>query len=328
VTTVEIENTIAAFEAAERMGIDGVELDVRATADGAPAIHHDPQLTDGRTISKLMAEELPAYVPLLDGALDALASLVVNIEIKEPRSIADAVVSEVRSRRIESRVVVSSFDLATIDRVKRLDDSIPTGYLVTPAHRRFASRSLNTCRRHGHDAYHPYFRAVDKRLIDAAHAAGIADDDIQTTNVAINPRYDTPTGRAPRIVGYSADNSFVVKLRDAAKDGATIDALSAAAGDAVQVQGIAYSFDDDTKLLDEARKDAVARARAQAQQLADAADVHLGAVRSVTDAGAPTSLYGFQAVGAGSAARDAVAVPVSPGTQQLTMTVTVVFDIA
>lgn len=167
-----------------------------------------------------------------------------------------------------------------------------------------------------------------QQVIDAAHAAGIADDDIQTTNVAINPRYDTPTGRAPRIVGYSADNSFVVKLRDAAKDGATIDALSAAAGDAVQVQGIAYSFDDDTTLLDEARKDAVARARAQAQQLADAADVHLGAVRSVTDAGAPTSLYGFQAVGAGSAARDAVAVPVSPGTQQLTMTVTVVFDIA
>ena len=170
--------------------------------------------------------------------------------------------------------------------------------------------------------------AATQQVIDAAHGAGVSDDDIQTTNIAISPRFDTPTGRAARVVGYSADNSFVVKLRDPAKNGATIDALSAAAGDAVQVQGIAYSFDDDTKLLDEARKDAVARARAQAQQLADAAGVQLGAVRSVTDAPAQPPSYPY-ALGAGAAAaRDAVAVPVSPGTQQLTLTVTVVFDIA
>jgi glycerophosphoryl diester phosphodiesterase len=174
VTTIELENTVAAFEAAARMGIDGVELDVRATADGAPAIHHDSKLRDGRAIAGLGVDELPAQVPLLDAALDACGSLVVNIEIKEPRSMADAVVAEVKARGIQSQVVVSSFDLATVDRVRRLDDSIPTGYLTTPAHRRFATRSLGTCQRHGHTAFHPYFRAVDARLIDAAHAAGIA----------------------------------------------------------------------------------------------------------------------------------------------------------
>ncbi len=170
--------------------------------------------------------------------------------------------------------------------------------------------------------------AATQQVIDAAHGAGISDDDIQTTNVAISPRYDTPSGRAPRIVGYAADNSFVVKLRDPGKNGATIDALSAAAGDAVQIEGIAYSFDDDTKLLDEARKDAVARARAQAQQLADAAGVQLRGVRSVTDVATTPPSYGFVNVAAPAAgsARDA-AVPLSPGTQQLTMTVTVVFDI-
>lgn len=174
VTTLELENTVAAFEAAVRMGLDGIELDVRATADGAPVIHHDAKLPDGRLVAGVTVDELPAHVPLLDAALDACGPLVVNIEIKEPRSMADAVVAEVRARRIEARVVVSSFDLATIDRVRRLDDSIPTGYLVTPAHRRFASRSLGTCERHGHVAFHPYYRAVDARLIDAAHAAGIA----------------------------------------------------------------------------------------------------------------------------------------------------------
>jgi glycerophosphoryl diester phosphodiesterase len=174
VTTLEVENTLAAFAAAVRLGIDGVELDVRATADGAPAILHDARLGDGRAIADVTVEELPDHVPLLDAALDALGDLVVNIEIKAPRTIADAVVSEVGNRGIADRVVVSSFDLATVDRVRKLDDTIPTGYLVAPAHRRFATRSLGTCRSHGHPAFHPHHRAVDARLIDAAHDAGIA----------------------------------------------------------------------------------------------------------------------------------------------------------
>ena len=174
VTTVEVENTVAAFEAAVALGCDGVELDVRATADGVPAVHHDARLADGRPIAQLTVAELPAHVPQLDAALDACGPLVVNIEIKAPRSIVDAVLAEVRARGIAGRVVVSSFDLAIVDRVRALDDAIPTGYLVMPAHRRFATRSLGTCQRHGHRALHPHYRAVDARLIDAAHEAGIA----------------------------------------------------------------------------------------------------------------------------------------------------------
>jgi glycerophosphoryl diester phosphodiesterase len=169
-----VENTVGAFEAAVRLGADGVELDVRATADGAPAVHHDARLSDGRAIADLTAAELPAYVPLLDAALDACGALVVNIEIKEPRSIADAVVIEVRARNITDRVVVSSFDLATIDRVLAMDATVPTGYLVAPAHRTLAARALGVCDRHGHRAFHPHHRAIDGRLIDRAHEAGIA----------------------------------------------------------------------------------------------------------------------------------------------------------
>src|SRR5688572_11886040 len=163
-TTVEIENTVAAFEAAVRLGADGVELDVRATADGAPAVHHDARLSDGRAIADVTAAELPTYVPLLDAALDACGSLVVNIEIKEPRSIAEAVAVLIRARGIADRVVVSSFDLATIDRVRAIDESVPTGYLVAPPHRTLAARGLNVCLRHGHRAFHPHHRAVDARL--------------------------------------------------------------------------------------------------------------------------------------------------------------------
>ena len=168
-----------------------------------------------------------------------------------------------------------------------------------------------------------------QQVIDTAHVAGVKDDDVRTTSVSITPRYDTPTGRAPRIVGYAADNAFVVKLRDKSTIGQTIDALSAAGGDAVQVQGIAYSFDDDTALLDAARKDAVQRARGQAQQMADAAGLHLAGVRTITELGSvsPGPYPYASAAGAGASALDATAVPVQAGTQQLTLSVEVVFDV-
>ena len=177
----ERENTVAAFAAAVAVGADGIELDVRRTADGRPAIHHDPHLPDGRPIAALTAAELPSDVPLLDAALDACGDLVVNIEIKEPPELAEIVVAEVRNRGIAGRVVVSCFDLATIDRVRGLDAGIPTGYLALagrdPA---AAERLVATCVDGGHTALHPWHPAVDEHLVTAAHAAGV---DVHTWTV-------------------------------------------------------------------------------------------------------------------------------------------------
>jgi uncharacterized protein YggE len=168
--------------------------------------------------------------------------------------------------------------------------------------------------------------AAAQQVLDAAKAQGIDEKDIATNNVSLQPRYDYSNNSAPRLMGYSADNSFSVKLRDPSTMGTTIDALSQVGGDAVQIQGISYSFDDDTALLAAARKDAVERAAAQAKQLADAAGVHLGGVRTITEAssGGPDPLR-YAAAGAGGTG--AASVPVQPGTQQLTLTVTVVYDI-
>ena len=174
-SAVERENTVAAFAAAAALGADGVELDVRRPADGAPAVNHDAVLPDGRLISAVTAAELPDHVPLLDAALDACGDLVVNIEIKEPPELAEVVVAEVRNRGIADRVVVSCFDLSTIDRVHSIDGGIPTGYLAffAPDPDR-AGRLVDTCRRRGHIALHPHFLAVDERLLAIAHGAGIA----------------------------------------------------------------------------------------------------------------------------------------------------------
>src|SRR4029078_7765283 len=76
------ENTVEAFRAAGPLGANWVELDVRRTADGAPAVHHDAQLRAGRAIVGAAAADLPESVPSLAQALDACRPLGVNVEIK------------------------------------------------------------------------------------------------------------------------------------------------------------------------------------------------------------------------------------------------------
>src|SRR5438445_9364775 len=83
------ENTVEAFRGAAAMGADWVELDVRRTADGALAVHHDARLADGRAIVETLSTELPASVPSLSDALAACAPLGVNVEIKNWRDDVD-----------------------------------------------------------------------------------------------------------------------------------------------------------------------------------------------------------------------------------------------
>ena len=71
---MEKENTLAAFRRARRMGADAVELDVRRTADGAMAIHHDAALADGRLICETDSSALTGLVSFLPEAFGALTA--------------------------------------------------------------------------------------------------------------------------------------------------------------------------------------------------------------------------------------------------------------
>ena len=167
-----------------------------------------------------------------------------------------------------------------------------------------------------------------QQMLDATKEAGVDPKDVQTTSVSLGPRFDFTNPNRPRIIGYSADNSFEVKLRDLTKAGTIIDGLSSLAGDFLQVQGIGFSIDDSTDLLSAARADAVKRAATQAKQLADAAGVKLGPVRSITEVPQTTfSPFDTRAAAGAAADQASVPVPLAPGSQQLTLTVTVVYDI-
>jgi uncharacterized protein len=164
-------------------------------------------------------------------------------------------------------------------------------------------------------------------LIKTLKDKGVEAKDIQTSQLSINPSYDNQ-GR--RIVGYQVDNQVTATIHDLAGAGALIDAAAAAVGDAVRVQSIGFSIDDDSALKAEARTQAVHQAQLQADQMARAAGVKLGAIRLISEvpANSPTPYYdavGRGAVGAPAAAAPA---PVEPGQQELSLTVDVVWDIA
>ena len=174
------ENTLDAFALARAQGADGIELDVRRSADGALVLHHDAALPDGRLVAATPAAELPTSVPTLAAALDEAQGMVVNVEIKnlphEPdfdpdRALADRVVELLAARGGVDDVLVSSFDLATVDRVRSLDPTVPTALLtfVEPT----AARGVELAVERGHVAVHPHDGTVDVDLVAAARAAGV-----------------------------------------------------------------------------------------------------------------------------------------------------------
>jgi glycerophosphoryl diester phosphodiesterase len=175
----EHQNTIAAFARAVAMGADGVELDVRRTADDRLVVHHDPVLADGRPLCEIPSTELPAAICELDAALDACDGVFVNIEIKNDPGEPDfdpsdwsasAVASRLARRGGGPRWLLSSFRLATVDRVRSVLPDARTAWLVAVAD----EASIATTVAHGHDAIHPWVEALDDAAVRAAHRAGLA----------------------------------------------------------------------------------------------------------------------------------------------------------
>lgn len=159
--------------------------------------------------------------------------------------------------------------------------------------------------------------AAATALLDVLRGAGVAPEDLRTSDLAVFP---TTSEDGRRITGYEVTNRVTATLRDLAGAGALIDAAAGAMGDAIRVEGLTFSVDDDSAARAAARGDAVRRAVAQAEEMADAAGVSLGPILSITEVAgaAPPSPF------AADAAREALAVPLQPGTQDVEVVVEVV----
>jgi uncharacterized protein YggE len=164
--------------------------------------------------------------------------------------------------------------------------------------------------------------AAMTKVIAALKALGIADKDIQTTNISLQPAYDyTANANPPRITGYTLSNGVAITVRDLDKVGDAID--NALAAGATTFDGVSFRVDDPAKAQQKARTDALTQARAHADTLAAAAGVTITGVASISETSAQTPYPIYYGAGA---AKD-VATPVQVGTTDVTITVSVVYVI-
>jgi hypothetical protein len=163
--------------------------------------------------------------------------------------------------------------------------------------------------------------AAVNRVTAALRADGVAAADIQTSGLSIYPNYPSNSS-VPS--SYAVSESITATLNSLFAAGTQIDAAVHAGGDATTVGGISLNLTDTSGLLAQARARAVDDARAKAAQYAKALGEPLGPVVSVTD---QASTQPFPQYAMASAAAGKSAVPISPGTQQLSVSVTVVFAV-
>ena len=122
-----------------------------------------------------------------------------------------------------------------------------------------------------------------ERVLAALKRAGIAPRDVQTASVSLNPQYRYADGQPPAITGYQASNSVAVRFRSIGKAGPVLDALVAEGAN--QIEGPNLAIDQPETALDEARGDAVKRARARAELYARAAGLTVDRIASIREAG-------------------------------------------
>jgi uncharacterized protein len=153
----------------------------------------------------------------------------------------------------------------------------------------------------------------------ALRGQGVAAADIQTSGLSIYPNYESGS---PVPVSYQVGESLTATLDDVSAAGGQIEAAVRAGGNAITVDGVSLNLTDDGPLFAAARASAMQDARAKAGQFARAAGEPLGQVLSIDSASAssPPVYAPNAAASAGSAA-----VPISPGSQQVSVSVTVVY---
>ena len=152
-------------------------------------------------------------------------------------------------------------------------------------------------------------------VMNAIKSNGIAPRDIQTSRLSLQPQYD-PKGGANRLLGFQVTNQLTVNIHDISRLPALLDRAIAAGAN--EMSGIEFEVSERSKLLDQARDEAIADAHRKAALYAQAAGTKLGGVVSITEEGAPTPPRPYATMRAGAGA-----VPVAPGEQTLRAVVTV-----
>jgi uncharacterized protein len=164
-------------------------------------------------------------------------------------------------------------------------------------------------------------------ILDSMRATGVADDDIQTSQLSIYPEYDYNDGNQ-RLRGFRVNNTVTAKLRDIDATSDVVDGAITAGGDETTIQSIAFTIDNPESLRQQAREAAVADAKKKAETLASASGVQVGQPVNISESGGyqPPIAYD-RAAGADESLQPAPSTPIEPGELDVIINVSVTWEI-
>lgn len=154
----------------------------------------------------------------------------------------------------------------------------------------------------------------------ALTASGIAKADIATQSVTVYPEYNYTQDKGSALIGYRGSQSFVVTIKNATNAGAIVDAVVAAGGDDLQIQGVTPFILDPSKATELARASAVKNAKAKANSYAKLLGVKLGRVNYLIENSSPIN---YPPVMAMAKAADSSATVVDLGQQDVSVSITI-----
>ena len=163
-----------------------------------------------------------------------------------------------------------------------------------------------------------------ERVRTALKRAGIADRDIQTSNISLNPEYRYADNQPPQLTGYTASNQVTVRFRDIATTGKILDALVAEGSN--QISGPNLTIDQPEAALDEARTKALAVGRARAELYARSLGMRVVRLVAITESGGnygpPTPMPVMM-----DARAQASYAKIDPGEQKLSVSLGMTFEL-
>ena len=161
-------------------------------------------------------------------------------------------------------------------------------------------------------------------LTQALRRAGVAERDIQTANVSVNPQQEYREGQSPRITGYQANNTVTAKVRSIDNVGRVIDAAVGAGGNTVN--GVSFSHQNPDAQMDVARRAAITEARRRADLYASALNMRVVRVVAVAEGGAYSPPMPMPMYARAEVAMDA-RTPIAPGEIETRVNVNVTFEL-
>jgi len=162
-------------------------------------------------------------------------------------------------------------------------------------------------------------------VVDTLKASGVADKDVQTTDLSMNPEYTRVKGQPTQLKGYRVSHSVSVTVEDLEKASAIVTAALNAGGSGVRLNGLRLQVGDPDGSLEPARTDAVDQARAKAEEYADHAGRELGEIVRISEVADEPSYDGELAYHA--SASDSAELPIQAGQQDLTASIVVVYEL-